>query len=55
MISEGSCDTDDWSNDAALHHKNKVQFTMYEIKYFLICNISQYYYFYCMFGQINAA
>ncbi len=25
MISEGSCDTEDWSNDAensALHHKN---------------------------------
>ncbi len=45
-----------WSNDAALHHKNKGQFTMYEIKYFLICNnISQYYYFYCMVGQINAA
>ncbi len=27
MISEGSCDTDDWSNDAensALHHRNKL-------------------------------
>ncbi len=26
MISEGSCDTEDWSNDAensALHHMNK--------------------------------
>ncbi len=26
MISEGSCDTEDWSNDAensALHHRNK--------------------------------
>ncbi len=28
MISEGSCDTDDWSNDAentAFHHSNKLQ------------------------------
>ncbi len=27
MISEGSCDTKDWSNDAensALHHRNKL-------------------------------
>ncbi len=27
MISEGSCDTDDWSNDvenSALHHRNKL-------------------------------
>ncbi len=29
MISEGSCDTEDWSNDAensAAHHKNKLRF-----------------------------
>ncbi len=29
MISEGSCDTDDWGNDAentALHDRNKLQF-----------------------------
>ncbi len=29
MISEGSCDTEDWSNDAensALHHRHKVYF-----------------------------
>ncbi len=29
MISEGSCDTEDWSNDAensALHHRNKLHF-----------------------------
>jgi len=28
MISEGSCDTEDWSNDAdnsASHHRNKLQ------------------------------
>ncbi len=33
MISEGSCDTEDWSNDAentALHHKNKLQFSIYQ-------------------------
>jgi len=29
MISEGSCDTENWSNDAensALHHMNKLYF-----------------------------
>ncbi len=34
MISEGSCDTKDWSNDAdensALHHRNKLQFEVYQ-------------------------
>ncbi len=32
MISEGSCDTEDWSNDAensALHHRNKLHLTLY--------------------------
>ncbi len=32
MISEGSCDTEDWSNDAentAAHHRNKLHFTIY--------------------------
>ncbi len=32
MISEGSCDTEDWSNDvenSALHHMNKLHFTIY--------------------------
>ncbi len=32
MISEWSCDTEDWSNDAentALHHRNKFNFTVY--------------------------
>ncbi len=32
MISEGSCDTEDWSNDAentAAHHMNKLHFTIY--------------------------
>ncbi len=32
IISEWSCDTEDWSNDAensALHHKNKLHITKY--------------------------
>ncbi len=32
MISEESCDTEDWSNDAensALHHRNELHFTIY--------------------------
>ncbi len=32
MISEGSFDTEDWSNDAensVLHHKNKIHFKLY--------------------------
>ncbi len=32
MISEGSCDTEDWSNDAensALCHRNKLYFKVY--------------------------
>ncbi len=32
MISEGSCDTEDWSNDAensALHHRNTFYFKRY--------------------------
>ncbi len=43
MISEGSCDTEDWSNDAensALHHRNKLHFNIH-IKY--------------IFNQMNAS
>jgi len=32
VISEGSCDTEDWSNDAEisdLHHRNKLDFKLY--------------------------
>ncbi len=32
MISEGSCDNEDWSNDAensAWHHMNKLHFKIY--------------------------
>ncbi len=37
IISEGSCDTEDWSNDAenvALHHGNKYMFQYYCNNYF---------------------
>ncbi len=61
MISEGSCDTEDWSNDAensAAHHSNKLHFNIYthrnQLFYILIIfhNITV---FYCIFDQINAA
>ncbi len=31
MISEGSCDSEDWSNaeNSALHHRNKLYFKIY--------------------------
>ncbi len=31
IISEGSCDTEDWSNDenAALHHRNKLHLKIF--------------------------
>ncbi len=32
MISQGSCDSEDWSNDAensALHHRNKLHIKIY--------------------------
>ncbi len=50
MISEGSCDTEDWNNDAensALHHRNILHFKIYSNKTVILnCNnISQYYYF----------
>jgi len=53
MISEGSCDTEDWSNDAensASHNRNKLHFKIFsERKVILNCtNISQYYCFYCI-------
>ncbi len=48
MISEGSCDTEDWSNDSensALLHRNKLH--LYIIYIILL--------FYCIFNQLNAA
>ncbi len=57
MISERSCDTEDWSNDAgnsALSHKNTSHFKI-ENNYFKSKNISQYYCLNCISDQINAA
>ncbi len=48
MISEGSCDTEDWSyvtENSALHHRNKLhlKYIRIEKKVILSCNnISQY-------------
>ncbi len=42
MISEGSCDTEDWSNDAknsALHHRNKLHFKIYSNRKNVILNL----------------
>ncbi len=53
MISEGSCDIEDCSNDAensALHHSNKLHFETYWNNYNYV-NILQYY---CTFDQINS-
>ncbi len=60
MISEGSRDTEDWSNDAeksALHHWNKLLFKInFNRKVILNCNnISQYYCYYYVFDHINVA
>ncbi len=60
MISEGSCDTEDWSNDAEnsdLHHMNTIFFYIWKYKIVILnCNnISKFYSFYCIFDQINAA
>ncbi len=46
---EGSCDTEDWSNDAEnsdLHHMNKLHFTVYynRILIFISNNISRYHF-----------
>jgi len=44
MISEGSCDTEDWSNDAEIllcHHRNKLHYKLYSNKKHLF-NILQY-------------
>ncbi len=61
MISEESCDTEDWSNDAensALHHRNKLHFKIYQNRK-LILEIAIIFYnitvFFCIFDQINTA
>ncbi len=44
MISDGSCDTEDWSNDAehsALHHRNKLHFDD-DHTFYLYCDYIDY-------------
>ncbi len=58
MISEGSCDTEDWSNDAentAAHHRNKLHFTIYSHRKQIFEIVIIFYNFYCICDQINAA
>ncbi len=54
MISEGSCDTEHWSNDAensALHHRNKLHFKILHDYILIFHNFT----FFLYFDQINAA
>ncbi len=51
MISEGSRDTEDWSNDDRINYILK--YIQIENSYFKFINISQYC-FYFIFDQINA-
>ncbi len=62
MISERSCDTKDWCSDAensVLHHRNKLHFkNIYSNQnqlFKIVKNISQYYFLFSVFHQINAA
>ncbi len=59
MISEGSCDTEDWSNDAgnsAAHLKNKfLIFKIYSNIKHLFKIVIIFHTIYCIFDQINAA
>ncbi len=45
MISEGSCDTEDWSNDAS-HHRNKLYFKIYSERT-VILNCNHFTLYYC--------
>ncbi len=60
MVSEGSCDTEDCSNgventDLITGINYILKYIQIENVYFYSNNISQYYSFYCIFYQINAA
>ncbi len=61
IISEGSCDTEDWRNDAensALHHRNKLHFQIYYNRKQLFQIVIIFYnitVFYSIFDQINTA
>ncbi len=57
MISEGSRDTEDWSNDAensALHHMNKLHFKIYYIRDQLFEIVITFHNIICRIYQINA-
>ncbi len=54
MISEGSRDTDAWSNDAENSALNKIYFNRKHLFYIVII-FHNIYCFYCNFDQINAA
>ncbi len=54
MVSEGSCDTEEWSNEFRFDIKKYILKCI--IFFFKYCNnISQYYYFYSILNQINTA
>ncbi len=56
MISGGSCDTEDWSNDAensALHHRNKLHFKIIIQLYWIVKIFHNI--IVLLFVQINAA
>ncbi len=60
MISEESCDTEDWNidaeNSANLNSENKcLKYIQIETVIVICNNISQLYCFYSIFDQINAA
>ncbi len=52
MISEGSCDTEDWSNDA---ENSTLPCIKIENSYFKLYYIISQYYFLYYISQINAA
>ncbi len=56
MISEGSCDTVDWSNGCCFA-LTEINYILKDIQIGILnCNIiSQYYCFCCVFDQMNVA
>ncbi len=52
MISEGSCDTEDWSNDA--ENTALITFKLYLNMYLNSKNISEYCCFYGISDEVNA-
>jgi len=56
VIREGSCDTEDWSNDdkISFDHRNKLHFTVYSHREQLFYITIIFHIFYCIFDQINA-